>query len=322
MTPLSVSYFFGMPRTASYKSRMLDIKENLKIARHNSNDMELTRQYQFQTGIMSSYLESNIMDQFFLKTPGTSISTIEILNLVNQQGIPILRVDVANSAVLLPTIALNAEERAEIQTAINAGKVVTVPQQRIAHNTWNGTGYIIEDPVTGSGAFKISGGRNGGDSPAPETVYPLPSIPATFVTTMLIGMSLKGSPAEFMVKDGAFTGIYLGASVAASPTTKAPPQIPSWVGALVMALMFVAAIAEKLPDLIDRLYPKMNKVFRHYTNYSGAFGITASNLIWTSYNKEGIPALTHGEGVYLADNSFACILPPISHRSRNCRRIL
>ncbi|MDX8388880.1 MAG: hypothetical protein R8M38_00170 [Mariprofundaceae bacterium] len=51
------------------------------------------------------------MDQMFLKTPGTSISTIEILNLANQQGIPTLRVD--------------------------AGKVVTVPQKRIAHNTWN-----------------------------------------------------------------------------------------------------------------------------------------------------------------------------------------
>jgi len=39
---------------------------------------------------------------------------------------------------------------------------VTVSQSNITEAGWTGVGYIITDPVTGSGAYKISTGKNGG----------------------------------------------------------------------------------------------------------------------------------------------------------------
>ena len=49
----------------------------------------------------------------------------------------------------------------EIQNALAAGKEVTVHQSPITQSGWTGSGYIITDPATGAGAYKISGGANG-----------------------------------------------------------------------------------------------------------------------------------------------------------------
>jgi hypothetical protein len=51
---------------------------------------------------------------------------------------------------------------AEIQNALAAGKEVAVHQAPITQSGWTGSGYIITDPATGAGAYKISGGANGG----------------------------------------------------------------------------------------------------------------------------------------------------------------
>lgn len=50
----------------------------------------------------------------------------------------------------------------EIRNRVNAGKVVTAHEQAINFNGWVGEGYIIVDPQTGTGAYKIAGGGNGG----------------------------------------------------------------------------------------------------------------------------------------------------------------
>ena len=52
--------------------------------------------------------------------------------------------------------------KADIQNAVNAGKVVTVSKTNISFKGWMVCGYIIVDPTTGSGAYMISGGLNGG----------------------------------------------------------------------------------------------------------------------------------------------------------------
>jgi len=50
----------------------------------------------------------------------------------------------------------------EIQAALAQGKEVTVSQNNIATAGWIGVGYIITDPITGSSAWKITSGSNGG----------------------------------------------------------------------------------------------------------------------------------------------------------------
>jgi hypothetical protein len=43
----------------------------------------------------------------------------------------------------------------------SVGRKVTVHHFPITQSGWTGTGYIITDPATGAGAYKISGGANG-----------------------------------------------------------------------------------------------------------------------------------------------------------------
>src|SRR5690606_694950 len=42
------------------------------------------------------------------------------------------------------------------------GKEVSIHQNPINYYGWSGHGYIIIDPETGAGAYKVSGGANGG----------------------------------------------------------------------------------------------------------------------------------------------------------------
>ncbi|MDX8378367.1 MAG: hypothetical protein R8L53_10135, partial [Mariprofundales bacterium] len=49
----------------------------------------------------------------------------------------------------------------EIQAAVAVGKEVIVHQGNITAFGWTGAGYVVFDPVTGDGAWRISGGGNG-----------------------------------------------------------------------------------------------------------------------------------------------------------------
>jgi hypothetical protein len=52
--------------------------------------------------------------------------------------------------------------KSEIAGSLAAGREVTVHEKDINANGWTGNGYVILDPVTGAGAYKIAGGTNGG----------------------------------------------------------------------------------------------------------------------------------------------------------------
>jgi len=50
----------------------------------------------------------------------------------------------------------------EIEQAINQGKEVITHTDAVTVPGYMGAGYIILDPITGDGAYKIAGGENGG----------------------------------------------------------------------------------------------------------------------------------------------------------------
>jgi hypothetical protein len=49
----------------------------------------------------------------------------------------------------------------DVNNAVAAGQEVVVHSGTVSVPGWTGVGYIIRDPVTGDGAYKISGGANG-----------------------------------------------------------------------------------------------------------------------------------------------------------------
>ncbi|MGH9902845.1 MAG: hypothetical protein ACRD68_13640, partial [Pyrinomonadaceae bacterium] len=52
--------------------------------------------------------------------------------------------------------------REAVRDGVNAGLRVIIPAADVQLGNWRGTGYIVEDPQTGAGAYQISGGLSGG----------------------------------------------------------------------------------------------------------------------------------------------------------------
>jgi len=117
--------------------------------------------------MLSSALEHVVPEQMFSTptAPVSAISAVKALQIAAQQGIPVHHINASNAATVVPLLNIDALALEEIQAAIAVGKEVTVSQSNITEAGWTGVGYIITDPVTGSGAYKISTGKNGSALP-------------------------------------------------------------------------------------------------------------------------------------------------------------
>ena len=93
------------------------------------------------------------------------VSAVKALAIAAAQGQKIYTLNDKNQAYhasIVASLGTDADTKQEISNALAAGKEVTVHQADISANGWTGMGYIILDPDSGAGAYKISGGANGG----------------------------------------------------------------------------------------------------------------------------------------------------------------
>ncbi|MGR9088042.1 MAG: transglutaminase domain-containing protein [Gammaproteobacteria bacterium] len=289
-SPVDITYNFGIPRWATYKTRMLDVKENRLAAVHVQNDNAKKIDYLQKTGLVGSYLESGIYDQAFLMAPGHSMSAVTALAKASEQGIPIYHIGDDNMLAALPKLTVDAAIKADIANAVNAGLEVTVSRDPVQVADFNGAGYIITDPVTGSGSYRISGGREGNNSPAPQMVYPLPQVPATPVFGLMMRSAIRTAGVSLVTEGGVIIGIVI-----------APEAVTiTLLVSLLIALMIAQNVVQQT---IDRVYPELDvpKRYRYYTDrtnipfilngFLGRFG-----LIFVTDSSGD-----HGEGVYTAD---------------------
>lgn len=118
---------------------------------------------------MHSYLEGSILEQVIRNWQSTGLSSAQVLIDANQQKIPIYHLTNVNSAQLLPQlINLDSAVLADVRAALNAGLEVIIPKQQPSKAVGaSGMGYIISDPETGAGSYRISGGLDGGEGEAP-----------------------------------------------------------------------------------------------------------------------------------------------------------
>ena len=257
--PVTVSYFFGIARSAKYGSRVLDGKEDAIIAVHQAGDAAARRQTMLVLGRMGSYLESGVYDQAFLSEKGLSVSAMTALGIANATGLKIYTIDQANAS-MLDRISTAPDDLDDMRNAIAVGRRVTVPERDMTIGNFTGLGYIIEDSETGAAAYLISGGRNGNNSLAQENAYPLPRIPATGVHTFLIGFAQRSSPVgqsmPMIVAESSIVGVAM------------PTPAPIGAAAAIIAFLILLLILLKmLRDLLDKTNPRFESqlVLRHYT---------------------------------------------------------
>ena len=188
-----VNTLFGFPRSISPGGVIFDIP----IAMINLTDglvPDDNLQYQQQIGQLSSGLEHGVLEQFFSTEddPADAISTIKALTKANEEGQRIYQMTRENMATTLPNLNVDSQTEAAIEQALLAGLEVIAHTDTVSIPGWSGAGYMVLNPNSGSGAYLISGGANGGWL-------------AIALSALLIVIALFPAVAAFFTPLGVFT---------------------------------------------------------------------------------------------------------------------
>jgi len=121
-------------------------------------------QLQAQYELSAFASKANISPMFNTdpNNPTQGISTVKALQLANAQDQQIYKIDQTNIDTVLPKLNLSNSIKQDIQSSVNVGKYVITHTDNVSVPGWSGAGYAIIDPLTGSDAYMISGGENGG----------------------------------------------------------------------------------------------------------------------------------------------------------------
>jgi RHS repeat-associated protein len=160
-TPLQVTFAFGVARSGSFGPFQTDIKRNLYAA---VNDTQAHQLQMFTAiGTTGSLLEATVWEMLLGLQLGSGVSAAKVLAVANDRRIPVYMVDATNVGSVLPLLQVTADTKQEIQNAIAAGNRVVVPEREVTIGKWSGIGYVIQDPVLGTGVYQIDGGLSGAE---------------------------------------------------------------------------------------------------------------------------------------------------------------
>jgi len=155
----------GMPYQISAEGLCIDVDRNVEAVFGIEGDISVKKSYGLSTGIMMSEMEARVFELIFKGLDENSpraLSAMRIIQIANEQQIPVYKVDNSNLTQILSLLQVDSETKQAVSNSVNSGKVVYIPQRNIDFYGWEGTGYIILDPETGAGAYQIKG-MNGGE---------------------------------------------------------------------------------------------------------------------------------------------------------------
>lgn len=154
----------GFPVSIEAGKIVMDIPF-LTINMVDSIDADKSGAYNGRVGILSSALEHTVPEQFYSIDPQNlpeAISSVKAISMAEDQGQQIYLITQSNQFTVLPNIHHDQDTILEITNALSIGKEVITHTDAVSIPGWSGAGYIIRDPITQDGAYKISGGTNGG----------------------------------------------------------------------------------------------------------------------------------------------------------------
>jgi hypothetical protein len=160
----TVTYLFGIPSSIMHGGVVMDLDRVAIISSTDGEGREMRAALNFQLGALASALEHAVPEQLFLPegSDGEGVSAVRALQKAIAAGQRVYHITPANQADVLPHIRQNPLTMSEIRSSLAVGREVIVHADPITVPGWRGAGYIIFDPQTGAGAWKIGGGANGG----------------------------------------------------------------------------------------------------------------------------------------------------------------
>jgi hypothetical protein len=156
---LDVSYIFSIPSSVSFAGMGIDVDRDIFSPFSKTGDKEKVKNFMLSSGMTGSAMEHGIFELLY---NAPAVSAVKILQIANENKIPVYSINKNNINQILPKLQVSQDVKTDIQNSINAGKEVTIPKQNIQYYDWEGVGYTIIDPDTGAGAYIISGGIAGG----------------------------------------------------------------------------------------------------------------------------------------------------------------
>jgi hypothetical protein len=163
-TNFTPQYRFGIPQRVSMSGILIDMDVVTQTLWTTNNDAQLNQVIGKQIGMMSSALEHKIPELFFTNQEyfGEAVSAVKALSIAGAEGQRIYTLTETNIDSILPLLNVGNEVKDDIRASVAVGKQVTVSPNPVNVGNWLGVGYIITAPETGAGAYRISGGDNGG----------------------------------------------------------------------------------------------------------------------------------------------------------------
>jgi hypothetical protein len=172
-------YWFGIVKRVSFPGVGMDVDRVVVQAAAKDDDKQQRMAFLRQIGAAGSAFEHAVPERLFadptkpIDDPGQpqGISAVKALAIAAAQGQKVYTLNSSNQAYhagILAGLGTDGETKAEIADALSAGLEVTVHQAEITAHSWTGMGYTLLDPETGAGAYKISGGTNGGEMETTE----------------------------------------------------------------------------------------------------------------------------------------------------------
>lgn len=173
VTDASPQLWFGIVRSVAFPGVVFDVDS--LFYQTEAKDAEKGKRVSFtqQAGAADSAFEHLIPENFF-RNPDLAandpaqpkgVSAIKLISLAAQQGQRLYTFNTGNQSIhslMLGQLNLSSDVKQEITNALAVGKTVITHQNSLVVDGWTGAGYIIQDPDTGAGAYKIAGGANGG----------------------------------------------------------------------------------------------------------------------------------------------------------------
>lgn len=191
-------YFFGVVRNVSFQGVTMDVDYLRYHVAANDGSQATSAQFMRQAGSPGSFAENAVPEAMF-RDPNLAlndssqpqgVSAVKALAIAAAQGQRIYTLNENNQSqqsAILQSLQIDQDVKMEIANALAVGREVTVHEKNINVNGWVGNGYIVLDAATGAGAYKISGGMNGGQMSAIGSA----------ITTAILGLGVFASLLPF-----------------------------------------------------------------------------------------------------------------------------
>jgi hypothetical protein len=176
---LKIDTIFGMPKKMTPAGITADMDRNTHLVIPVDGNLSRIKPFMQLIGNQSSYLEHSVTEKIY---HAEALSSVKGIQLAHNQGIPVHTVTNQNINTLLPLLQVSTGVKADISNAVNAGQEVIVPERNPIVGDWKGVGYIIQDPVGGAGAYRISGGFGGAVTVSAAFISDLVTIALSYLT--------------------------------------------------------------------------------------------------------------------------------------------